>query len=42
MTLSDQVKILNNKIKPNKAQYDLDREAVKISGLSRGEFEMNI
>ena len=33
MTLTEQVKILNDKIKVNKAQYDLDREAVKISAL---------
>ena len=33
----DQVKILNDKIKANKAQYDLDREAAKISVLSSGE-----
>ena len=26
----DQVKILDDKIKANKAQYDLDREAAKI------------
>ena len=38
MTL-DQVKILDNKIKSNQAQYDLDREAAKISALSRGELE---
>ena len=35
MTL-DQVKILDDKIKENKAQYDLDREAAKISALSSG------
>ena len=39
MTLTDQVKILNDKIKANKAQYDLDRKAVKISALSSGELE---
>ena len=33
MTLIEQVKILNDKIKANKAQYDLDREAAKISSL---------
>ena len=27
MTLTEQVKILDDKIKANKAQYDLDREA---------------
>ena len=39
MTLTEQVKILDNKIKANKAQYDLDREATKISALSSGELE---
>ena len=39
MTLTEQVKILNDKIKANKAQHDLDREATKISGISRGEFD---
>ena len=39
MTLTDQVKILDDKIKANKAQYDLDRETAKISVLSSGELE---
>ena len=39
MTLTKQVKILDDKIKANKAQYDLDREAAKISALSSGELE---
>ena len=39
MTLNKQVKILNDKIKGNKAQYDLDREAAKISALSSGELD---
>ena len=34
MTVTDQIKILNRKIKQNESQYDLDREAVKISALS--------
>ena len=34
MTLTDELKILDNKIKANQAQYDLSREAAKISGLS--------
>ena len=34
MTLTKQVKILDEKIKANKAQYDLDRETAKISALS--------
>ena len=37
MALTDQVRILDDKIKANQAQYDLDREAAKISGLSSGE-----
>ena len=31
MTLTDKTKILDNKIKANQAQYNLDREAAKIS-----------
>ena len=34
MTVTDQIKILNRKIKENESQYDLDREAAKISALS--------
>ena len=34
MAAIDQIKILNRKIKQNEAQYDLDREAAKISALS--------
>ena len=41
MTLTEQVKILNDKIKANKVQYDLDREAAKISSLSSNELEKN-
>ena len=33
MTATDQIKILNRKIKQNEPQYDLDREAAKISAL---------
>ena len=33
MTVIDQIKILNRKIKQNEVQYDLDREAAKISAL---------
>ena len=33
MTVTDQIKILNRKIKQNEAQYDLDRKAAKISAL---------
>ena len=39
MILTEQVKILYDKIKANNAQYDLDREAAKISALSSGELE---
>ena len=39
MTLTEQFKILNDKVKANKAQYDLDREAAKISAPSSGELE---
>ena len=39
MILTEQVKILNDKIKANKAQYDLNRGAAKISSLSSGELE---
>ena len=39
MTLTEQVKILDDKIKANQDQYDLDREAAKISALSSGELE---
>ena len=39
MTLSEQVKILDDKIKANNAQYNLDREAAKLSALSSGELE---
>ena len=34
MTVTDQLKIIDNKIKANQAQYDLDRLAVKISAYS--------
>ena len=33
MTLTDELKILDDKIKANQAQYDLSREAAKISAL---------
>ena len=39
MTLTDQIKILNRKIKQNESQYDLDREAAKISALSSNNLE---
>ena len=39
MTLTEQVKILDDKIKANQAQYDLDREAAKISALYSKQFD---
>ena len=39
MTVTDQPKILDNKIKANQAQYDVDRLAAKIFVLSSGELE---
>ena len=37
MTVTDQIKIIDNKIKAIQAQYDLDRLTAKISALSSGE-----
>ena len=39
MTLTEQVKILDDKIRGIKAQYDLDRQAAEISALSSGNLE---
>ena len=39
MALTDELKILNDKVKVNQAQYDLDREAAKISTLSSKELD---
>ena len=39
MTVTDQIKILNRKIKQNETQYDLDREAAKISALSSNNLD---
>ena len=39
MIVTDQLKILDNKIKANRAQYDLDRKIAEISALSSGEIE---
>ena len=36
MTVNDQIKILDKKIKQNETQYDLDRKRAKISALSSG------
>ena len=34
MIVTDQIKILNRKMKQNESQYDLDKEAAKIIALS--------
>ena len=39
MTLTEQVKILDNKVKVNQAQFDLDRKVAKISALSSKELD---
>ena len=39
MTVTDQIKILNRKIKQNEAQYDLDRKEAKISALSSNNLD---
>ena len=39
MTVTDQIKILNRKIKQNESQYNLDREAAKISALSSNNLD---
>ena len=39
MTATDQTKILNSKSKQNESQYDLDREAAKISALSSNNLD---
>ena len=39
MTLTEQDKILDDKIKANQAEYDLDRKTAKIFALSNGELE---
>ena len=36
MSISEKTKSINNKIKQNKAQYDLDRQTGKIAALSSG------
>ena len=41
MTISDQIKIIGNKIKSNQAQYDLDKLTAKISALSSVELGKN-
>ena len=39
MALTEQVKILDDKIRASKAQYDLDRQTTKISALSSKDLE---
>ena len=39
MTVTDQIKILDRKIKQNGAQYNLDREAAKISAFSSNNLD---
>ena len=39
MTAKDQLKILDRKIKQNKADYDLHRQNAEISALSSGELD---
>ena len=39
MTVTDQIKILNRKIKQNESQYDSDRKAGKISALSSNNLD---
>ena len=36
MSISEKIKVIKNKIEPNKAQYVLDRQTAKISALSSG------
>ena len=39
MTLTDQINILNRKIKQNETQYDLDRKTAEISALSSNNLD---
>ena len=39
MTINEQTKILDNKIRSNQVQYNLDRQNAKISALSSGELD---
>ena len=39
MTIKEQIKILDDKIKQNQADYDLYRQNAKISALSSGELD---
>ena len=40
MTLTYELKIIDDKIKANRAQYDVDREAAKIFALSSKELDI--
>ena len=39
MAINEQIKILDNMIRSNQAQYDLDRQNAKMSVLSSGELD---
>ena len=39
MTCKEQIKILNDKVKANNAQYDLDRINAEISAYSNGDLD---
>ena len=39
MTPNEQIKILDDKIRSNQAQYDLERKNAKISALSSGDLD---
>ena len=39
MTKSDQIKILNEKIKSNNSQYNIDRLNAEISAFSEGDLD---
>ena len=39
MTITDQIKIINRKIKQNESQYDLDKKAAEISALSSNNLD---
>ena len=39
MTINEQIKFLDNKIRLNQAEYDLDRQNAKISALSCDELD---
>ena len=42
MTITDEIKILDRKIMQNKAHYDLDRKAARISALSSNNLDKYI